>query len=134
MITKKALKAYLKAEFEYKHERKRSLEAWLVRYLCQESGYEPENHLIDIVTHGCVSGCVCPLIYNSDIKRFYEKYEAQIWSLVYEFMQNTGESLGQFIDSFSHKITDELSLKVWFSWFAVEHLADRFLYQFQTKY
>ena len=133
MISKRALKRYLHEKFEYKHERKQSLEAWLVRYVCADRGYSPEGQLKDIATHGCVSGCVGELIYHTDIRRFYQKYETQIWELVADFLESTGETLGQFIDNFRQNIEDETGLKVWLTWFAIEHLAFKFLEQFNAE-
>ena len=134
MVSKRALKRYLKEHFQYKHERKQSLEAWLVRHVCSDSGYSPEDRLKDIATHGCVSGCVGELIYYSDVVRFYQKYESQIWELVCDFLQSTGYTLGQFIDNFRQTIEDEVRLKNYLAWFAVEQLAFKFLEQFNVAY
>ena len=134
MITKVELKRYLMNAYPYARDRRRSLETWLVRYLCSCIGYEPEGKLKDIAVHGCVSGCVNDLIYNADIVRFYQKYEPQIWDIVSEFLESTGETLGQFIDHFRQGIEDEVSLKVWLSWFAIECLAYRFLEKFNANF
>jgi hypothetical protein len=132
MITKQKLKTYLKEKFEYKHERRASVDAWLIRTVCADTGYSLEESLRDISAHGCGSGCVSGLIYNNDCLRFYSKYEKSIWDAVEDFMDNTGQTLGQFLDSFSSKITDETTLKVWLAWFAVEETAFRLLNFFES--
>jgi hypothetical protein len=129
MISKNKLKRYLEKQFNNKSERKTSLEAWLIRYLCKLVGYDIRSHLKDIATHGCVSGCVNELIYNPDIIRFYQKYEPQIWAMVSEYIQSTGQSFGQFLDSFKGVMEDETDFKIALSWFSVEVLAYRFLEQ-----
>jgi|APSaa5957512576_1039674.scaffolds.fasta_scaffold57069_2 hypothetical protein len=134
MITKQTLKRYIKQKYDCKYKRKQSLETWLVKYLCNLFGYEIESHLKDIATHGCISGCINNLIYNTDIVSFYQKYESQIWEMVYEYTQNTGQTIGQFLDGFKYKIEDEINLKVSLSWFAVEILAYQFLDQFNINY
>ena len=134
MISKRKLKRYLEQQFNNKQERKSSLEAWLVRYLCKLMGYDISSHLKDIATHGCVSGCVNELIYNTDIVRFYNKYEPQIWAMVYEYTQSTGQSLGQFLDSFKIEMEDETAFKIALSWFSVEVLAFQLLEQLSTNY
>ncbi len=122
-ITKNSLKTYLTTNYSNKFEKNHSLENWLIRIICQRTGYTAEGQLKDIVTHGCISGCVGELIYYADCIAFYSKYEKQIWELIYNFMQNTGQSLGQFIDSFSVQIEDETNLKVYLSWFAIEQIS-----------
>jgi len=134
MITKAVLKQYIKHEYPNKYERKTALETWLTRYLCRLSGYDIESHLKDIATYGCVSGCVGELIYNHDIIKFYAKYESQIWTAIYDYLQNTGQTLGQFLDSLNKDIEDETSLKISLSWFVIDYLAYRFLDQFNVAY
>ncbi len=129
MISKNTLR-YLEIQFNNSSKHKNSLEAWLICYLCKNTGYDIRSHLKDIATHGCVSGCVSELIYNTDIICFYKKYEPQIWAMVSEYTQSTGQSLGQFLDSFKSVMEDEIDFKIALSWFAVEALAYRFLEQF----
>jgi len=121
-ITKNSLKTYLNTNYSNPNERNHSLENWLIRVICQRTGYSAQGQLNDIVTHGCISGCVGELIYYGDCIEFYIKYEKQIWELIYNFMQNTGQ-MGQFIDSFRLQIEDETSLKVNLSWFAIEQIS-----------
>ncbi len=130
MITKKALKDYLSEQFPNRYQRRRSLEAWLIRRLCEECGTLIESRLNDIVNHGCVSGCVSELIYTSDCLKFYGKYEEKIWELVEDFLENTGETLGQFLDAFRTTVDDPHSFKTMFAWFAVEETAHRLIAQF----
>jgi len=126
-MTKTELKRYLINQFEYSYERKRSLENWLIRFVCNEQGCPPQGKLTDIITSGCISGCVGSLIYISDCIKFYTKYEEQIWNLICEVRENTGQTLGQFLDSFSCSLEDNDSLKVYLSWFAIEQTAYKLL-------
>lgn len=126
-MTKTALRQYLTQRFTCQHKRQHSIEYWLIRFVCRGRGYSPQGQLEDIVHHGCSSGCVGELIYTCDCLKFYQKYEDKIWELVYEFRQDTGQTLGQFIDSFSSVIEDEDSLKVSLGWFAIEQTAFRIL-------
>ncbi len=122
-ITKKALKEYLKNNYQNKWDRKKSVENWLIKYICDYRGYNPESLLMDIAAHGCSSGIVSPLIYNHDCILFFQKYESQIWELINEYIENTGEKLGDFINGFSSPLEDEITFKVYLSWFVIEYLA-----------
>ncbi len=122
-ITKNYLKNYLINKLPNQIERNQSLENWLIKTICQRTGYTAEGQLKDIVTHGCISGCLDELVYYSDCITFYNKYEKQIWEIISNFIQETGQSLGQFIDSFRLQIEDETNFKVYLSWFVVEHLS-----------
>lgn len=132
-MTKTELRRYLIKRYEYIFERKRSLENWLIRFACRDRGYSPQGKLEDITNHGCISGCVGELIYTFDCIKFYAKYEEQIWELVYEFRESTGQTLGQFLDSFNHSIEDNDNLKVYLSWFAIEQTAYKLLSEFERN-
>lgn len=119
-MTKQSLKSLLKTTLP-----KSSLDAWLVRNVCNRTGQAAFDSLHDIAKHGCESGCVSELIYTSDCLKFYEKFEDKIWNVVEDHRQNTGQTLGQFLDSFSSPIEDEVTLKVKLSWFAVEESAHK---------
>jgi hypothetical protein len=134
MINKTILNRYINKQFNTKYDRNQSLETWLVRHLCHYSGADIENHLKDIATYGCQSGCVSDLIYNADIIHFYTKYESQIWEQVHDYIESTGQTIGQFMDSYKSGIEDEIDLKVHLTWFAIEYLAYRFLSQFNVCY
>ena len=124
-MTKRSLKTLLKTDFN-----KPSLESWLIKNVCQRVGCNAFDALDDISTHGCESGCVSELIYTTDCLRFYRRFETHIWERVHEFLENTGQTLGQFLDSFSSKIEDETSFKIKLTWFAVEETAHQLVCRF----
>ena len=131
---KKLLNHYLLQSYPYKYERRQSLSYWLIKYMDKKSPYyDMDSQLKDLVNHGCASGCIGDVIYTWDCLKFYQKYEQQIWELVYEFWQDTGQSLGQFIDSFSVGIEDEDSLRTYLSWFAIEQTAFRLLSHLEER-
>lgn len=129
-ITKTRLNRYLKQDYPNYYERKHSVMGWLVRKLCQLRGIHPRDFLHDITQHGCSSGIISELIYTQDCVAFYATFESQIWDQIMEDMDTTGQTLGQFLDAFSIPITDESSLKVALSWFAVEKAAHRVMCHF----
>ena len=132
MITKTALKRHLITAYLHARDRRRSLDAWLVRHLCRYFSDEIESHLKNIATYGCSSGCISELIYNTDIIRFYAKYEPFIWQVVTDHLQSTGYTFAKFLAYSKLKVEDETDLKIVLSWFAVECLAYRFLEQFNS--
>lgn len=125
MITKKALRALLE---KYSQA---SVDAWLIRWVCNHVGYDPASLLKDISQHGCGSGIVGELIYHYDCRAFYARFEKSIWEKVTEFLDSTGQSLGEFFDGCRVPIEDELSMKVTLSWFSVEETAHQLLAHFE---
>lgn len=134
MITKHALYAYIQTQFPHRYQRKASLVPWFVRVVCSRIGYSINGQLQDIVNHGCSSGCVGEVVYTSDCVALYRKYEKSIWDMVEEFRESTGQTLGQFIDSFRDGIEDEDTLKVFLLWFAVEQIASQILDHFEEGF
>ena len=130
MITKDTLYRYLYTTYPARYQREASLEAWLIRYVCSDSGVSPQAKLLDIVDKGCMSGAVGPVIYTSDCIKLHDRYEASIWDLVAAFRKQSGQTLGQFIDRFNLTIQDNDTLKVAVCWFAIEQLADKLLNHF----
>ena len=52
---------------------------------------DPKQIVIEVVTHGCVSGIVGELIYYSDTTAYYAKNKDAINRLLYEQMEELGE-------------------------------------------
>ena len=52
---------------------------------------DPKQIVVDVVTHGCVSGIVGELIYYSDTTAYYAKNKDAINRLLYEQMEELGE-------------------------------------------
>lgn len=75
----------------------------------------------EVLTHGCVSGCVAELIYTNDITAFYEKYQQDIQRLLMEVMRevstyNPKDILREWNerDMFAEE-SDNQTLLAWFS-------------------
>lgn len=126
MITKKALRALLE---KYSQA---SVDAWLIRWVCNHVGYDPASLLNDISQQGCGSGIVGELIYHYDCRAFYARFEKSIWEKVTDFLDNTGDTVGQFLDGLRPSVQDELTMKVMLSWFAVEETAYQLLAHFES--
>lgn len=126
-ITKTQLKILLVTLHPQAKARRQSVDAWLVRYLCGLAGGEVEINLKDISLHGCISGAVGPLIYYTDCIAFYDTFSASIWEKIEEFLDTTGQSLGDFLNGFSTPLDSEVHFKTSLAWFAVEASATVFL-------
>lgn len=98
----------------------KSLDNWVLRHL-------DSQQLREVVEHGCDSGCVGDLIYYHDVLAFYRKFESQIWETVFNYIESTGETLGQFIDSTRLCVADETTFKNFLVWFVIEHKAQEML-------
>jgi hypothetical protein len=127
-LTKRILKESIK---ENKYHKKLSLKNWLITLICQKKGYSAKDQLQDITTHGLAGGCINELIYTSDCLIFYKEYEQNIWETVQDFMDNTGQTLGEFIDSFNTTIESSNTLKVSLCWFSIEQIAMQLLDSFE---
>ena len=64
-------------------------------------GEKEERFLIkDIATHGC-SGGVGGLIYYWETTQFHAAHEKEIWDLLYQYAQDSGEKLMDYIAAIS---------------------------------
>ena len=125
---------YLQQAYPCLDERKQSLLYWLIQYMSKKAKHvDPASQLNDIVHHGCISGCIGEVVYTRDCVAFYQHFEAQIWELVFEFRQETGQTLGQFLDGFRADFEDEDTLKVYLGWFAIEQTAFRLLSHYEDR-
>ena len=63
---------------------------------------EKENIFLikDIATHGC-SGGVGGLIYYWETTQFHAAHEKEIWDLLYQYAQDSGEQLMDYIAAIS---------------------------------
>jgi len=102
------------------------IERWLLSYALsyENEGYHLNKFLSDVVTHGCASGIISSMIYTYECIDFYDRFESDIWELVVEYMDSSGMSFGDFIDSFRDMDVDGIgSFKTMLSWVAVETVA-----------
>ena len=64
-------------------------------------GEKDEVFLIkDIATHGC-SGAVSGIIYYYETTKFHADHEKEIWDLLYQHAQDSGEQLMDYIAAIS---------------------------------
>ena len=54
----------------------------------------------DIATHGC-SGAVAGIIYYWETTKFHAAHEEEIWDLLYQYAQDSGEKLMDYIAAIS---------------------------------
>lgn len=80
-----------------------------------------ERIFTDVLSHGCVSGCVAELIYTNDTTAFYKKYHHDIQHILMEVMRemntyNPKDILREWNerDMFA-KESDNQTLLTWFS-------------------
>ena len=65
------------------------------QWLCK--GEKDEVFLIkDIATHGCLGG-VNGIIYYYETTKFHGEHEKEIWDLLYQYAQDSGEKLMDYI-------------------------------------
>ena len=65
------------------------------------NGEKDEVFLIsDIAKHGC-SGAVSGIIYYWETTKFHADHEEEIWDLLYQYAQDSGEKLMDYIAAIS---------------------------------
>jgi hypothetical protein len=126
-MTKKKLNALLK-----KCDPK-SVQVWVIRWACGSAGTNPIDLLSDLSHYDCASGIVSELIYTHDCVNFYARFEADIWDIIAQFLDNTGETIGEFIDHLRPEVLDLDGLKTTLSWFAVEETAAQLLERLEAS-
>ena len=59
-----------------------------------------QGYIKDVLEHGCQSGVVSSLIYYNDTTAFYDKYNEDIYNLLYVDMQDFGyQSIPEMVAS-----------------------------------
>jgi hypothetical protein len=87
-------------------------------------------NLEEVVKHGCVNGCVSSLIYYTDTIKFHDKFENEIWEMLYNEYQDFGyKNIPEYIASFngSKDIGSIDQFKNLLAWYAVENVARQIL-------
>jgi hypothetical protein len=87
-------------------------------------------NLEEVVKHGCVNGCVSSLIYYEDTNKFYDKFEEEIWEMLYDEQVDFGfSSIPEYIASFngSKDVGSLTQFKNLLAWYAVENVANQIL-------
>ena len=85
---------------------------------------EYRDELSEIVSYGCGVGWH-GLTYTSDINRFHDQWESEIWDVVNELADDYGESALSFLSGANSvgEVTDLSDIKQLAVFVAVEHLA-----------
>ena len=87
-------------------------------------------NLEEVVKHGCVNGCVSSLIYYEDTVKFHDKFEEEIWEMLYDAQMDMGfDSIPEYIASFngSKNVGSLMQFKNLLAWYAVENVARQIL-------
>jgi hypothetical protein len=87
-------------------------------------------NLEEVIKHGCVNGCVSSLIYYEDTNKFYDKFEEEIWEMLYDEQVDFGfNSIPEYIASFngSKDVGSLTQFKNLLAWYAVENVANQIL-------
>jgi hypothetical protein len=87
-------------------------------------------NLEEVVKYGCVNGCVSSLIYYEDTNKFYDKFEEEIWEMLYDEQVDFGfSSIPEYIASFngSKDVGSLMQFKNLLAWYAVENVANQIL-------
>lgn len=93
-----------------------NIKDWVIRNLSQGT-------IKEVVQNGCVSGVVSELTYYSDTSAFHDQHEDEIWDMLYEARNDTGDkSIMNFISSMRGHIGSMMQLKNQLTWWAVEEV------------
>ena len=57
---------------------------------CNNDDDEIRAYMNDVLNYGCVSGTVSSLIYCSDTKEFFTKYQDEIFEILQDFKEECG--------------------------------------------
>jgi len=93
-------------------------------------------NLEEVVKHGCVNGCVSSLIYYEDTVKFHDKFEEEIWEMLYDEHEDFGfKSITEYIASFngSKEVCSIDQFKNLLAWYAVENVARQILDEKEQK-
>jgi len=97
---------------------------------------EGSINLEEVVKHGCVNGCVSSLIYYEDTVKFHDKFEEEIWEMLYdEYIDFGFNSIPEYIASFngSKNVGSLEQFKNLLAWYAVENVARQILDEQEQK-
>jgi len=97
---------------------------------------EGSINLEEVVKHGCVNGCVSSLIYYEDTVKFHDKFEEEIWEMLYdEYIDFGFNSIPEYIASFngSKNVGSLEQFKNLLAWYSVENVARQILDEQEQK-
>ena len=93
-------------------------------------------NLEEITKYGCVNGCVSSLIYYEDTVKFHDKFEEEIWEMLYDEQIDFGfNSIPEYIASFngSKNVGSLEQFKNLLAWYSVENVARQILDEEENK-
>ena len=97
-----------------------------MKHIRKERYQEDEYDILqDIVDHGCSSGILSEVIYNSDCKLVFHEFEENIVDIIKDYEEDTGTDLVSTLWEKGGNYTGFITQMVWV---AVEIMADR-IYQ-----
>ena len=103
-----------------------TVQSWLDE---QGNNYDNGNQgaYDDLMEHGCQSGMVSDLIYNSDTVAFYQKHQSEIDHLLSELIDGTGETIDALFERAGWDKSDPLARDTTnqniLAWFGFEEMA-----------
>ena len=95
-----------------------SIREWLLD--TQERGT-----ISDVVLNGCQGGTISELIYYADTNAFYEKYQEEIWQMLWDSYSDCGsDSILHFIETFNGAdgVASDLHFRNLLAWWAAEEV------------
>lgn len=101
-----------------------------VAQAAMDSGYDdPWGWIDDLAVHGCESGMVSGLIYYNETSKFYEAHKEEIWEMLAEDAESTGENILVMLSQmrWAGNISDESTFANYLAWYAYETAAQRLL-------
>ena len=111
--------------------KKETIKDWILNQVKQGS-----INLEEITNHGCVNGCVSSLIYYEDTVKFHDKFEEEIWELLYNNYIDLGcSSIPDLISTFngSKNVETLRQFKNLLAWYAVEEISRQILEEEENK-
>ena len=95
-----------------------SIKEWIISNL-------DESTIADVVLNGCQGGTIGELIYYADTNAFYEKYQEEIWQMLWDSYSDCGsDSILHFIETFngSSDVASDLQFRNLLAWYAAEEV------------
>lgn len=87
--------------------------AVITSILYHSDGYDtPIGYMSDVLNHGCQSGMVGELIYNTDTKKFFHDHSEDILEVAATLSEELGENIGPKKENSPYSN--------WYAWFGYE--------------
>jgi len=95
-----------------------------------------ESTISDVVLNGCQGGTIPELIYYADTNAFYEKYQEEIWQMLWDSYSDCGsDSILHFIETFngSSGVASDLQFRNLLAWYAAEEVCRQIMDDKESK-